>query len=59
MSQNRSSAGSGDSEKRACRYESPADFVPLQYSCSEKSVLERGENTELWLIKAPARFSPS
>lgn len=41
------------------RYECPADFVPLEYSCRKKCVLQRGENTELWLIKAPARFNPS
>ncbi|XP_026779759.3 CD3e molecule, epsilon associated protein [Pangasianodon hypophthalmus] len=59
MSQNISSSSSQEKEKRGSRYECPADFVPLQYSCSEKCVLERGENTELWLIKAPARFKPS
>ncbi|KAK3531827.1 hypothetical protein QTP70_029720 [Hemibagrus guttatus] len=59
MAHNMSSSSSKEREKKASRYECPADFVPLQYSCSEKSVLERGENTELWLIKAPARFKPS
>ncbi|GAA6066426.1 CD3e molecule, epsilon associated protein [Tachysurus ichikawai] len=59
MAHNMSSSSSRDKEKKDSRYECPADFVPLQYSCTEKSVLERGANTELWLIKAPARFNPS
>ncbi|XP_060744724.1 CD3e molecule, epsilon associated protein [Tachysurus vachellii] len=58
MAHKMSSTSSQDKEKDS-RYECPADFVPLQYSCTEKSVLEGGENTELWLIKAPARFNPS
>ncbi|KAF7700093.1 CD3e molecule, epsilon associated protein [Silurus meridionalis] len=52
-----SSSSSQEKDTRASRFECPADFVPLQYSCSEKS--ERGNNTELWLIKAPAQFNPS
>ncbi|XP_027003265.1 CD3e molecule, epsilon associated protein [Tachysurus fulvidraco] len=59
MAHNMSSSSSQDKEKKDSRYECPADFVPLQYSRTEKSVLEGGENTELWLIKAPARFKPS
>ncbi|KAG7321830.1 hypothetical protein KOW79_014688 [Hemibagrus wyckioides] len=59
MAHNMSSSSLKETEKKDSRYECPADFVPLRYSCTEKSVLERGENTELWLIKAPARFKPS
>ncbi|KAF4086132.1 hypothetical protein AMELA_G00102810 [Ameiurus melas] len=59
MSHNISSSSAQEKDNGVSRYACPADFVPLQYSCSEKCVLERGENTELWLIKAPARFNPS
>ncbi|XP_053503733.1 CD3e molecule, epsilon associated protein [Ictalurus furcatus] len=59
MSHNISSSSGREKDNGVSRFACPADFVPLQYSCSEKCVLERGENTELWLIKAPARFNPS
>lgn len=59
MSHNISSSSGQEKDNGVSRFACPADFVPLQYSCSEKCVLERGENTELWLIKAPARFNPS
>lgn len=54
-----SSSSSPEKDEKASRYECPADFVPVEYSCTKKSEFETGENTELWLIKAPARFNPS
>ncbi|XP_062872856.1 CD3e molecule, epsilon associated protein [Trichomycterus rosablanca] len=54
------SATRGKSQKepdRVWKYECPPDFVQYQYKCSEGAELEKKrENTELWLIKAPAHF---
>ncbi|TSN57716.1 DNA-directed RNA polymerase I subunit RPA34 [Bagarius yarrelli] len=54
-----SSSISPDKDRTASRFECPSDFVPLEYSCKKNSENETEENTELWLIKAPARFNPS
>ncbi|KAI4896624.1 hypothetical protein NFI96_029882 [Prochilodus magdalenae] len=42
--------------RRVWKYECPADFVSHKYNSSASSDLHSNDHTELWLIKAPARF---
>ncbi|XP_072547253.1 DNA-directed RNA polymerase I subunit RPA34 [Salminus brasiliensis] len=49
---------SQEQSKRVSKYQCPPDFVSYEYSSGTNSLLDRSDHTELWLIKAPARFDP-
>ncbi|KAL6471230.1 hypothetical protein MHYP_G00198800 [Metynnis hypsauchen] len=49
---------SHEQSKRASKYQCPADFVSYEYRSSASALLDSSDHTELWLIKAPARFDP-
>ncbi|XP_042342384.1 CD3e molecule, epsilon associated protein [Plectropomus leopardus] len=49
-----------ESDKKASRYQCPADFVSFQHKPCSSTLTESLKNNknELWLIKAPASFDP-
>lgn len=50
--------GGSKTQEQNSKYQCPADFVSYKYSSSANAPLDSNEQTELWLIKAPARFDP-
>lgn len=49
---------SQEQPRRDSKYQCPADFVSYKYGSSANALLDSSDHTELWLIKAPARFDP-